>query len=133
MATDPFDNLEQKLGEVWNTVRGEVADPRPSDIEIIEEAETLVLTAEMPQVEREDIRVDVSPSKVVIQAVLRGIGELGSFFRRDRPSSFQKAIALPAEVEPEEAEAHFNNGVLEVVLPKRVRGGVGVHRVPTGP
>ncbi len=83
----------------------------------------------MFDVEREDIRVDVSPHRVVIQATRRAVWENAkSVFQR--PEVFHRAIALPAEVKPEEAEAHYNNGILEVVLPKRAVGGVGVYRVP---
>lgn len=101
-------------------------------MEIIEEPQAFVLTCDVPGAEREDIRVDVSPHRVVLNATARpGFDSLRGIFKRDRPfTSLERAIALPAEVRPEAAEAHYNNGVLEVVLPKRVAGGVGVYRLP---
>lgn len=106
--------------------------PTSPDIEIIEEPDALILTADVPGVEREDIRVDVSPQRVVITALIRGAFDtFAGLFRRDRaPNGFERAVSLPAEVKPDSAEAHYNNGVLEVILPKRVPGGIGVYRIP---
>jgi len=104
--------------------------PRAPDIEIIEETDALIVACEIPGAEREDIRVDVSPQRVVISALARGIDAVKGYLRRERFPSFERSIALPSEVRPDAAEAHFNNGVLEVVLPKRVGGGVGVYRLP---
>lgn len=96
---------------------------RTPDIEIIEDTDALVVQADLVGVEREDIRVDVSPQRIVIAATARD-----AVLRR--PSGvYQKSVTLPAEVKPEEAEAHYNNGVLEVFLPKRQGGKTGVFHV----
>lgn len=124
LAGDPFDDLQHRLRDIWRALQEPVTgESRSGDMEIIEETDCLILTAEMLGVEREDIRVDVSPSRVVIQAPSPEGGPL-------KAAATQRSVALPAEVRPDEAEAHYNNGILEVVLPKRVTGGVGVHHLP---
>ncbi len=133
LARNPFDDIERKFDDIWKSARTDIPQVvrpgRSPDIEIIEEASSLLLTAEMFDVEREDIRVDVSPHRVVIQATRRAAwDQTKNVFQR--PEVFHRAISLPAEVRPEEAEAHYNNGLLEVILPKRAVGGVGVYRVP---
>jgi len=96
---------------------------RTPDIEIIEETDALVVQADLVGVEREDIRVDVSPQRIVIAATARDA-------ILHKPSGvYQKSVTLPAEVRPEDAEAHYNNGVLEVFLPKRQGGHTGVFHV----
>ncbi len=101
----------------------EPADTRPH-VEIVEEPDALIVTADVSSAAREDVRVDVSPRRVVIAGVAhRGIDALAGRFRRERTPFFERAIALPAEVRPEGAKAHYNNGVLEVVLPKRAPSG----------
>ena len=101
-------------------------------MEIIEESGAFVLSCEMPAAEREDIRVDVSPHRVVIAALPRSA--MDAALRRSDAGTpyvdFERAIPLPAEVKPESAEARLNNGVLEVVLPKKKGGGTGVYRLP---
>lgn len=94
-------------------------------MEIIEEPNAFVLACDVPAAEREDIRVDVSPHRVVIAALPRR-APAGVAGYHD----FERAVPLPSEVRPEQAEARLNNGVLEVFLPKRSAGGVGVYRIP---
>lgn len=97
-------------------------------MEIIEEPTWFVLSCEVPGADREDIRVDVSPHRVVIAALPRtGASALKS---TGPYSDFERAVPLPSEVRPESAEARLNNGVLEVTLPKRAVGGSGVYRLP---
>ena len=120
MTADSYDNIVSGLGHAAEPVN----EPPPGllrhpEIEIMEETDAIVVTADIVGVEREDIRVDVSPQRVVIAATARD-----AVLRR--PSGvFQKSLTLPAEIRPEEAEAHYNNGVLEVFLPKRRSGPPG--------
>ena len=122
----PSDGLDEVFDAVEAYTRESVA--RAPAMEIIEEPSAFVLVCEVSGADREDIRVDVSPHRVVVAALPRtGV--------RTRASStpyldFERAIPLPAEVNPEAAEARLNNGVLEVILPKRKSGGTGVYRLP---
>lgn len=107
------------------------AAPRAPSMEIIEEPSAFVLACEVPSADREDIRVDVSPHRVVVAAMPRGAVDAAV----DRAGSgsyheFERAVPLPAEVNPESAEARLNNGVLEIILPKKRAGGTGVYRLP---
>lgn len=101
-------------------------------MEIIEEPSAFVLTCELAGAEREDIRVDVSPHRVVVAALPRSAVDAATRASKDVQAyqDFERAIPLPAEVNPEAAEARLNNGILEVVLPKRKLGGSGVYRLP---
>lgn len=121
----PSDDLDQVLHAV-ETYTKEANATAPA-MEIIEEPTAFVLSCDVPAADREDIRVDVSPHRVVIAALPRtpGFRTRGGGYH-----DFERAIPLPAEVDPEAAEARLNNGVLEVVLPKRASGGSGVYRLP---
>lgn len=127
----PSDGLDAVLHAVESSTRETVL--RAPAMEIIEEPAAFVLSCEMPTAEREDIRVDVSPHRVVIAALPRTA--LDAAFRGKNASAqpyqdFERAVPLPAEVNPEGAEARLNNGVLEVILPKKTAGGSGVYRLP---
>jgi HSP20 family protein len=124
----PSDGLDEVFDAVEAHTRESVA--RAPAMEIIEEPNAFVLVCEVAAAEREDIRVDVSPHRVVVAALPRTGGVRG---RQSAPLpyvDFERAIPLPAEVNPEAAEARLNNGVLEVILPKRTMGGSGVYRLP---
>jgi HSP20 family protein len=122
------------MDEVFHAVEATTRETtmRAPPMEIIEEPSAFVLTCEMGSAEREDIRVDVSPHRVVVAALPRSpveqavrAGKEGAPYQ-----DFERAIPLPAEVSPESAEARLNNGTLEVILPKRNLGGSGVYRLP---
>ena len=126
----PSDGLDEVLQAVEATTR-ENASRAPS-MEIIEDPHSFTLTCEMAGAEREDIRVDVSPHRVVVAALPRS--PLDAALRAKKEGApyqdFERAIPLPSEVNPEAAEARLNNSVLEVILPKRSSGGSGVYRLP---
>jgi HSP20 family protein len=131
VAKTPPDGLDEVFAAVQEAYVHESRQRSPA-IEIIEEPNAFVLACDMPGAEREDIRVDVSPHRIVIAALPRPaldafrprVNERASY------SQFERAIPLPSEVDPETAEARLNNGILEVVLPKRQFGGVGVYSLP---
>lgn len=124
----PSDGLDEVFDAVEAYTRESVA--RSPAMEIIEEPNAFVLVCEVASAEREDIRVDVSPHRVVVAALPRTGGLRGRTGASLPYVDFERAIPLPAEVNPEAAEARLNNGVLEVVLPKRTAGGSGVYRLP---
>ncbi|MDK2892401.1 Hsp20/alpha crystallin family protein [Methanohalophilus sp.] len=72
-------------------------------IEINEIDNNIYVTAELPGVEKEDIRLSVTDTLVKIDAT-RGVNE------------YSETVILPAKVSPESAKASYRNGVLEIVL-----------------
>lgn len=128
----PSDGLDEVLNAVESVTR-EHLPTRAPPMEIIEEPGSFVLSCEMAAAEREDIRVDVSPHRVVIAALPRTAMDAAISRATDGGvpyQDFERAIPLPAEVKPEAAEARLNNGILEVILPKKKAGGSGVYRLP---
>lgn len=130
-STPSPDGLDDVFQAVEATSR-DTGTLRSPAMEIIEEPTAFVLVCDMVGAEREDIRVDVSPHRVVIAALPRSpvatviAGKGASTPYQD----FERAVPLPSEVNPESAEARLNNGILEVTLPKKKLGGSGVYRLP---
>lgn len=102
----------------------------PPDVEVVEDAAFVVLTAAVPGIERERLRVDVAPHRVRIEAEGRARrGEDDAPAWDARVAGFEREVALLVEVHPRGARASLANGVLEVVVPKRNLGGHGVTRL----
>ncbi len=97
-------------------------------VDIYETEEALVLAAEVPGVDRDEIRVEVSGDLLVLRgerAIHTSDAEL-SYYRVERPKGgFRRSFRLPAGVRSDEVRATYRDGVLEVLLPK-----VGASRVP---
>lgn len=82
----------------------------------------VIVTAELPGMNKEDIELNVTSERLEIKAQTRketseekeGYAAHGRMY-----AGFYQSVPLPAAVKSEEAKATFKNGVLEVTLPKR--------------
>jgi len=89
--------------------------------DLIDRKDSLVLKAEMPGVEKKDIKVTVTDDEVSISGkIQREKEEKGrDYYCCERSyGSWQRSIPLPVKVKSDEAKAAYKNGVLEVTLPK---------------
>ncbi|HTZ58152.1 MAG TPA: Hsp20/alpha crystallin family protein [Acidobacteriaceae bacterium] len=89
-------------------------------IEISERNERLVVHAELPGLKPEDIKVEVNHNSLVIQGERRSeenTGGKGVHRTERRYGQFYRVIALPEGIQPEEINAKFEDGVLEVSAP----------------
>ena len=80
-------------------IRPERRDPFA---ELIEEDDSLIVVAEVPGVEKEDIKIDLTSRGLVIDAGNR----------------FYKEIQLPGEVDFDNVKSNCTNGILEIRIPK---------------
>jgi HSP20 family protein len=82
--------------------------------------EALVVRAEVPGMDLEQVDISVSGDTLTVQGTrTTGEGlEGGWYHRRERESGrFSRAIRLPAEVDGNQAEATYVSGVLAITLP----------------
>jgi len=103
---------EEGTGEVW----------REPFVDIFDRGDELVVIAELPGVRKEDIKVRVTEDSVYIEAIVRREKELeeeGAVRVERYYSGYRRVIRLPEEVIPEKAKAKYNNGVLEIRIPKK--------------
>ncbi len=81
-----------------------------------------LLTVEVPGFKKEDVEILVGDRAVDIRASTNQKREekTQEYLRRERAaSSFHRRVDLPEEIVADEAEAKLNNGILELVLPKK--------------
>ena len=96
---------------------------RPA-IEVSEDADKLVVKAEVPGVEKEKISVKLDGRVLTISGRKEEEREESDkektyhIYER-RYGSFQRAIELPDYVDTDNPEAEYTNGVLTVTLPKK--------------
>lgn len=90
-------------------------------VDLEDTGDELVLTAELPGYERDDVDVRVSDHVLHLDAEYEESAEEteGEFLRRERHrGSVSRSIRLPEAVVVDDIEAAFNNGVLTVRMPK---------------
>jgi len=90
-------------------------------VDIMETTDSVIVTAELPGIQKGDVDVQVTQDSIEIKAEtgLEKTEEGEDYYRRERGyASFFRELALPAEVVPDKAAATLNNGILEVKVPK---------------
>lgn len=116
-----FDQLNRENGDNSNVV---TSHWRPA-VDIREESNRFVITADIPGVDPKDIEITMD------QGVLTIKGERSSdkeeshegYHRVERVrGTFYRRFSLPDSADAEHIEAKGKNGVLEIVLPKLEKG-----------
>jgi len=91
-------------------------------VRIGEADDELILRAELPGFSKDEIKLKVTPEALIISAEKRkqSIEKKKDFFRAEKGfSSASRMITLPEEVKTQGVKAKFEDGFLEVVMPKK--------------
>jgi HSP20 family protein len=83
----------------------EPKDAREPLVDVINEAEQIRVLAELPGVEKSDIKTTIAEDSLTIRV-------------ESQTRKYYKEVQLPANVDPDSSKASYNNGVLEVTLRK---------------
>lgn len=116
------ERIDDLMGEMKTGEKGLIAPyitQFPADV--IDEGDKVRVTAELPGFNKQDIDVSIEDSQLDIYAKKEEEEERKEkdFIRQERKfGEVRRRIPLPSDVKEEEIKATYNNGVLEVTLPK---------------
>jgi HSP20 family protein len=129
---DPFRELEEvssRLNRLFNQPFGRrlpedegslLAEWAPA-IDVQETEGEYLIKADLPEVKKEDVRVELQDGMICLQGERRQEKEeKGKKFHRIERAygRFERRLALPSEVDAQRVAAEFKDGVLRVHLPK---------------
>jgi HSP20 family protein len=126
---DPFGDIVDDLfrGFFVRPVTGSEAAPagRRFNVEVSEDEKQYKLQAEMPGVKKEDIQVSIDGDLVSIAAEAKQEKEAkdsgGRVVHSERYyGKVARSFRLGQEVDQAGAQARYNDGILELTLPKRI-------------
>jgi HSP20 family protein len=106
---------------------------RVPSIDIVDKEKKVIVRAEVPGIDKDDLDVSVTDRTLTIKGSSRHEKkeEEGDIHRREiRTGSFVRTVTLPSDVDGSKAKSKFKDGVLEVQLPK-IRGS-RKHKVKLG-
>jgi HSP20 family protein len=96
----------RQFGNIKNSLKGpEVKNEREPLVDIIETDKEVRVVAELPGVEKTDIKLHGTDDSLTISV-------------NTAQTKYYKDISLPIKVKVKEAKSFYKNGVLEVVFPK---------------
>ena len=119
----PFNRREDNLFDVFDKFFSHSTVDIPAfRTDIRNEADKYVLEAELPGVQKEDIRVDLKEGILTISAESKQDneeqGKDGSYLRRERRyGAFTRSFDASG-IEEEGISAAYENGILKLTLPK---------------
>lgn len=130
-ALSPFDEMDRVFDEFFG--RGWLRPfrwERPSlfgegaaapKVDVIDRDEDVVVRAELPGVNKEDVEVSISGNVLTIKGETKHEEkeEKGDYYRAETSrGAFARTFSLPTEVDQAKATAAMKDGVLELTLPK---------------
>ncbi|MBN2406340.1 MAG: Hsp20/alpha crystallin family protein [Elusimicrobia bacterium] len=134
---DPFrdlENLHQDMNKLFNLSFSQWPDENrgtlpasyswaPS-IDVQNRKDKLVVKAELPGMEKDDVKITLEDNYLVIKGEKKQEDEKedkdkGYYHRECVYGSFQRAVSLPADVDAGKIDASYKNGVLKITLPKK--------------
>jgi len=90
-------------------------------LDLVDHDEELVVRAELPGVEKDDVKVTIAGDRLMIEAEREFEEEVEreDFYRHELGyGKLMRTVALPVEVDPEKIHAELKEGILKVTLPK---------------
>jgi len=134
---DLFDDMERQFSQIWNSMWpwpsrsfGRSAAPSTQQMrnaawaptmDIYEQDGDLVVKADLPGVKKEDIDIELDQDALILKGQRQSENEVReeNYYRVERSTgTFYRRLPLPGNVSPDQVKANFNDGVLEVRLPK---------------
>jgi HSP20 family protein len=120
---DPFDDLFRGFFVRPVDFDGASAQPPSIKMDVKEQGDCYLIHADLPGVKKEDIHVVVDGNQVSVSAEVKQEKEIKEGERILRSERYfgkvSRSFQLGQEIEDSKAEAKFNDGVLELTLPKR--------------
>jgi HSP20 family protein len=117
--TDELDRAFEGLGITRGAGGGEIQMWTPS-VEVFERDNNLVVRAELPGLDKDDVKVELTDDGLVIEGERKREREErleGGYRSEIEYGRFYRMIPLPEGVNVDQAQARMNNGVLEVSIP----------------
>jgi len=120
---DTFENLFRGV-PMWLPIP-ETRVPAPAQfrMDVSENDKEYQVLAELPGVKKEEIRITINGNEVAVSAEVKHEKDVkngGTVLRAERYfGTLQRSFALGQEVDEGTAKAKYNDGVLELTLPKK--------------
>jgi HSP20 family protein len=111
-----------ELNDLWKTEGMTPAADWAPVVDIVEDANHIVIKAELPGVEMKDITVSLDDGVLTIKGERRLEKELKeeNIYRMERTyGMFSRSFVLPPFIDGADIKAEFKNGLLTVMLPKK--------------
>jgi HSP20 family protein len=116
MTFDPFAELDRLAGSLLGTSQG----PKFMPVDLYRDGDKYVLNADMPGLDPGSVDIDVDGQLLTIRAgrTAEAAQDDVSWLANERPfGSYLRQFSLGEGIDAENIAAHYDNGVLSILLP----------------
>jgi HSP20 family protein len=126
---EPFRELRQmqeNMDRMWRSFSpggGETGDEEnwAIPLDVVQQGDNIIVKASVPGVNPEDIDVSIENDVLIIKGQTKEEREQqeGNYLMRERRSgSFYRALRLPDTLDSDQAQSHYENGILSITFPR---------------
>ena len=120
---DPFAQLHEMQDEMARLMRELSGDAPHStalpQLNVYDDGDAFHVRAELPGLRKDRLDISVAGDVLTVKAERPPEEGIGSYHRRERRfGSYSRSVTLPDAVDVDHVHASYNNGVLEVLLPR---------------
>ncbi|HUN64578.1 MAG TPA: Hsp20/alpha crystallin family protein [Bacteroidota bacterium] len=125
-VTSEIFTMQKEIDRLFDRFRGGVSEETTDSVwtpavDILEEKDQFIVRAELPGVEKKDVKITIQNNMLVLRGEKKFETEKeGRNFHRVERSygSFYRSFTLPTSVVSSRIEASYTDGVLTVAIPK---------------
>jgi HSP20 family protein len=118
---DHISNRFQRLFDEFPGFQHNVTDTFSPKIDISENEKSITIDAEIPGVPKENLKITLQDNILTIEGEKKKVSDEKdkNYYREERSfGKFKRSFTLPVEVDSENVDARFINGILEIKLNK---------------
>jgi HSP20 family protein len=125
-----FTTLQNEMNRLFNTVfdaptsggnGGSTLRRWMPAMDLVETGDHFVLRADLPGMNEDDVKIEFEDGTLTVSGERKAEHEANDegYYRVERAfGSFSRSLTLPQGIDPEGVHASFDNGVLEIRIPK---------------
>ena len=125
-VSDPFRSFEQMFDDLWRNwpTRYSTDTSRPMlrpAMDVVENDDSLTVRIDLPGLSPDDVKVEIEDNVLTVS------GEVGDTIEKENDryhyrersyGAFQRSVRLPNTIDSDKVDATFENGVLNISMPK---------------
>ena len=132
MVAEVFQDFDRVVDSFLKPTYANTVNFQPN-CDVSESDDHYLVSFDMPGIKKEDIKIEVQKNQLLISGErLRTQGSEAGLYNERRYGKFERTFTLPATINPEKIEAQYEDGVLNIALPKAEAAKPKTIQIQTG-
>lgn len=111
----------------------EMAAPFMPRIDITEDEKDIIITAELPGIEKKDLEINLREHMLMLKGEKKQERKIEKkdYYRSERTfGAFERILDLPKGIDETKLTATFKDGILTIMAPKTAEARAAEHKIP---